>query len=166
MASIDKSAFIAEGVRVSGDVTIGKDCSVWYNAVLRASEGSRIVIGDRSNVQDNCTFHASNGRTVTLGTNVTIGHNAIIHGCTIRDNSVIGMGAIVMNDVIVEKNCLVGAGALLTERKVFPEGHLILGSPAKAVRPLTEAEIAGLPNAAAEYVAASAIEKGKADGAL
>ena len=161
MGTIDKSAFIAEGVRMSGDITIGKDCGIWYNAVLRASSGTKIVIGDRTNVQDNCTFHASNDKNITIGHDVTIGHNAIIHCCTIEDNTVIGMGSIVMNNAVVGRNCLVGAGALITERKVFPEGSLILGSPAKVVRPLTEEEIRGLPRSAAEYVEEAKIEMGR-----
>lgn len=152
MGVIDKSAVILEGVRMSGDISIGEDSSVWFNAVLRASGGTSINIGKRSNVQDNCTFHSSNGKNITVGDNVTIGHGAIIHCCTIEDNCIIGMGSIIMNKAVIGKNSIVGAGALVTENKVFPEGSLIVGVPAKAVRTLKEEEIRKLISSADEYV--------------
>lgn len=157
--NIDPTVFLAEGVRLSGDITIGEQSSVWYNAVLRASEGSRILIGERSNVQDGCVFHASNGRNITVCDNVTIGHAAIIHCCTIKANTLIGMGAIIMNDAVVGENCIIGAGALITERKVIPPGSLVFGSPAKVVRALTESEIANLQESSESYVQAAAIER-------
>ncbi|RAP45060.1 MAG: gamma carbonic anhydrase family protein [Methanosphaera sp. rholeuAM6] len=142
---------IYDGARVVGDVTLSDKVGIWYNAVVRADEAP-ISIGERSNVQDNCVIHVSEGKPVKIGKGVSIGHGAIIHGCTIDDNVIIGMGAIVLNGAHIQKNSLVGAGALVTENKEFPEGSLIIGSPAKAVRELTEEEIKGLTVNADEYV--------------
>ena len=142
---------IYDGARVVGDVTLADKVGIWYNAVVRGDEAP-ISIGERSNVQDNCVVHVSAGKPVTIGKSVSIGHGAIIHGCTIDDNVIIGMGAIVLNGAHIQKNSLVGAGALVTENKEFPEGSLIIGSPAKAVRELTEEEIKSLTANADEYV--------------
>lgn len=117
-----------------------------------ARDEAPITIGERSNVQDNCVVHVSKGKPVKIGKNVSIGHGAIIHGCTIDDNVIIGMGAIVLNGAHIRKNSLVGAGALVTENKEFPEKSLIIGSPAKAVRELTEEDIQGITENANEYV--------------
>lgn len=142
---------IYEGARVVGDVTLSDKVGIWYNAVVRGDEAP-ISIGERSNVQDNCVVHVSAGKPVKIGKSVSIGHGAIIHGCTIDDNVIIGMGAIVLNGAHIKKNSLVGAGALVTENKEFPEDSLIIGSPAKAVRELNEEEIKGLTANADEYV--------------
>lgn len=142
---------IYDGARVIGDVTLSDKVGIWYNAVVRGDEAP-ISIGERSNVQDNCVIHVSAGKPVNIGKSVSIGHGAIIHGCTIDDNVIIGMGAIVLNGAHIQKNSLVGAGALVTENKEFPEGSLIIGSPAKAVRKLTEEEIENLTANADEYV--------------
>lgn len=142
---------IYEGARVVGDVTLSDKVGIWYNAVVRGDEAP-ISIGERSNVQDNCVVHVSTGKPVNIGKGVSIGHGAIIHGCTIDDNVIIGMGAIVLNGAHIQKNSLVGAGALVTENKEFPEGSLIIGSPAKAVRQLTDEEIKSLTDNADEYV--------------
>jgi len=142
---------IYDGARIVGDVTLSDKDGIWYNAVVRADEAP-ISIGERSNVQDNCVVHVSEGKPVKIGKNVSIGHGAIIHGCTIDDNVIIGMGAIVLNGAHIKKNSLVGAGALVTENKEFPEGSLIIGSPAKAVRELNEEEIKSLTVNADEYV--------------
>lgn len=142
---------IYDGAKVIGDVTLSDKVGIWYNAVVRGDEAP-ITIGERSNVQDNCVVHVSKGKPVKIGKNVSIGHGAIIHGCTIDDNVIIGMGAIVLNGAHIKKNSLVGAGALVTENKEFPEKSLIIGSPAKAVRELTEEDIQGITENANEYV--------------
>ena len=142
---------IYECAKVVGDVTLSDKVGIWYNAVVRGDEAP-ISIGERSNVQDNCVVHVSEGKPVKIGKNVSIGHGAIIHGCTIDDNVIIGMGAIVLNGAHIKSNSLVGAGALVTENKEFPEGSLIIGSPAKAVRELNEEEIKGITANADEYV--------------
>lgn len=142
---------IYDGAKVVGDVTLGDNVGIWYNAVVRGDEAP-ISIGERSNVQDNCVVHVSEGKPVSIGKNVSVGHGAIIHGCTIDDNVIIGMGAIVLNGAHIKANSLVGAGALVTENKEFPEGSLIIGSPAKAIRQLSEEEIEGIYDNADEYV--------------
>ena len=142
---------IYDGAKVVGDVTLGDNVGIWYNAVVRGDEAP-ISIGERSNVQDNCVVHVSEGKPVKIGKNVSVGHGAIIHGCTVDDNVIIGMGAIVLNGAHIKSNSLVGAGALVTENKEFPEGSLIIGSPAKAVRELSEEEIEGIYENAEEYV--------------
>jgi carbonic anhydrase/acetyltransferase-like protein (isoleucine patch superfamily) len=123
-----------------GDVTIGNDSSVFYNAVLRADLAS-IVIGERTNIQDNVSVHLSLDEGVVIGNEVTVGHNAILHACTIEDNVLIGMGAIVMDGAHIKKNCVVGAGSIVTQGKEFPENSLIVGTPAHVIRELTEDEI-------------------------
>ena len=144
-------AKVFDGAKIIGDVKLSKESSIWYNAVVRADIES-VSIGERSNVQDNCTVHVSEGKPVSIGKNVSIGHNAIIHGCTIDDDVLVGMGAIILNGAHIRKNCLVGAGALVTENKDFPEGSLIIGSPAKAIRQLTDDEIKSIKDNADEYV--------------
>lgn len=138
---IAESAFIAPGVFVVGDVEIGEQSSVYYNAVLRG-DLSFIKIGDRTNIQDNVTVHLSSDHGVTLGNDITVGHNAVLHGCTVEDGCTVGMGAIVMDGALIRKNSIVGAGAVVTAGREFPEGALILGVPAKFVRELTLDEIA------------------------
>ena len=148
---IHPSAFIAAGAVVIGDVTLGADASVWFNAVLRGDSES-LRIGAGSNIQDGAICHADPGMPLIIGEGVTIGHRAIAHGASIGDHSLIGMGAIVMNGARIGRHCLVGAGALVTEGKVFPERSLILGSPARVVRPVTDDEVAMMRRTAAEYV--------------
>ena len=147
----EQSAFVAENAAVTGDVTLGKDSSVWFSAVIRG-DGPHIEIGERSNIQDGCVLHADPGYPLMVGSRVTIGHGAILHGCTVGDGSMIGMGAIVLNGAKIGKNCIVGAGALVTGGKEFEDGMLILGSPAKAVRRLTPVEIASNLSSAKHYV--------------
>lgn len=142
---------IYEGAKIVGDVNLDKNVSVWYNAVIRG-DIEPISIGENSNVQDNCVVHVSKDCPVNIGKNVSVGHGAIIHGCTIEDNVLIGMGAIILNGAKISKNCLVGAGALVTENKEFPEGSLIIGSPAKAVKQLSPEQIKGIQDNADEYV--------------
>ncbi|WP_455645211.1 gamma carbonic anhydrase family protein [Methanosphaera sp.] len=142
---------IFEGAKIVGDVTLKNNVSIWYNAVVRG-DLKPIDIGENSNVQDNCVIHVGTNHPTKIGKNVSIGHGSILHGCTIEDNVLIGMGSIILNGAHIAKNCLVGAGALVTENKTFPEGSLIIGSPAKAVRQLTEEEIKGNLENAEEYV--------------
>lgn len=137
-----RSTVIFPGAVVVGDVNLGQNCSVWYNAVIRADEAT-ITIGDDSNVQDNAVLHVSHDRPLKLGKGVTVGHGAILHSCAVGDNSLIGMGAIVLDGAVVGKNCLVAAGALVTGGTVIPDGSLVMGSPAKVKRPLTGEEIDG-----------------------
>ena len=146
-----QAAFVAANAAVTGDVTLGKDSSVWFSAVIRG-DGPPIRIGERSNIQDGCVLHADPGYPLTVGNSVTVGHGAILHGCTVGDGTLIGMGAIVLNGAKIGNNCIVGAGALVTGGKEFEDGTLILGSPAKAVRRLTEEEIASSLNSAEHYV--------------
>ncbi len=144
--------YVAPGAHVIGRVTLGPHVSIWFGAVLRG-DNDPIVIGADSNVQDGAMVHADPGVPTTIGRGVTIGHHAIVHGATVGDNSLIGMGATLLNRVVIGANCIVGAGALVTEGKVFPAGSLIVGSPARVVRSLTETEIAALGLSAATYVA-------------
>jgi carbonic anhydrase/acetyltransferase-like protein (isoleucine patch superfamily) len=148
---MENNAKIYDGAKIIGDVTLGKNVSVWYNAVIRADH-EPVEIDDNSNVQDNCVIHVTEGYPVKIGKNVSIGHGAIIHGCTIDDDVLVGMGAIILNGAKINKNCLVGAGALITENKEFPEGSLIIGSPAKAVKQLTEEQLKGIKENADEYI--------------
>ncbi len=135
----DENVVILPGAKVSGDVTFGPGCSVWYNAVIRGDDHA-IVFGKNCNIQDNAVFHP--GRTpLTIGDNVTVGHGAIVHCVSVGEGTVIGMGAILVQGAVIGKNCTVGAGAVVTGKMNAPDGSLILGSPAKVVRPLTEEEI-------------------------
>ena len=143
--------WVAPDANVIGRVVIGEDVGIWFGATLRG-DNEPITIGARSNIQEGVVVHTDPGRPVTIGKDCTIGHSAIIHGCTIGDNSLVGMGATVLNGAVIGRNCLVGANALVTEGKVFPDNSLIVGSPAKAIRTLDEAAIAGLTRSAENYV--------------
>jgi carbonic anhydrase/acetyltransferase-like protein (isoleucine patch superfamily) len=144
--------FVADGARIVGDVIIGAQSSIWFNAVIRG-DVAPIRIGSRSNIQDNAVVHGTwHKAAATIGNGVTIGHSVILHGCTIGDNCLIGMGTIVMDQAEIPANCIVGAGSLVTEGSQFPEGSLILGRPAKVIRPLKPAELEFLPKSAANYM--------------
>ena len=130
---VDDLYWVAETASVIGRVRLHADVSIWYGSVLRG-DNEWIDIGARSQIQDNCTLHTDPGFPLTIGADCVIGHNVVLHGCTIGDKSLIGMGAIVLNGAKIGSNCLVGAGALITEGKEFPDGAVILGAPAKAVR--------------------------------
>jgi len=145
------SSFIAEDAQLIGNINIGRDVSIWFGAVLRG-DNDLIDIGSGSNIQDGAIVHVDPGRPVSIGQGVTIGHRAIIHGAVIGDNSLIGMGATLLNGSRIGENSLVGANALVTENKVFPAGSLIMGTPAKVVRPLTATEIAGIRLSSLQYV--------------
>ena len=143
--------FIAEGAKVIGDVKIGDDSSVFYNAVIRA-DLAEIRIGKRTNIQDNATIHLSTGVGVHVGDDVTVGHNAILHACDVDDHVLIGMGAILMDGAHIKSNCVVAAGAVVTQNKEFPERSLIVGAPAHVVRELTEEEIRKFHENAEHYL--------------
>lgn len=143
--------FIAPGAVCMGDVTLGKDCGIWYHATVRADRAP-IMIGSGSNIQDNCVVHVDEGFPVTIGKYVTVGHGAILHGCEVGDGSLIGMGAIILNGAKIGKNCIVAAGALVTQNTEIPDGMLAMGSPAKVIRELTEEEIASNRKNAEEYI--------------
>ena len=149
---IHPEARIAPNATVVGDVAIGKDATVLFNATLRSERGGRIVVGERTNIQEHCCLHMEYGRTCIVGKGVTVGHGAILHGCTIGDNTLVGMGAIVMNDAVVGKNCLIGAGSLVTNGARIPDGTLVVGSPAKPRRKLTDQEIEANRASAEGYV--------------
>ena len=143
--------FIADTAVVIGRVRLKRDASVWFGSTLRG-DNEWIEVGERSNVQENCTFHTDQGYPLTIGAACTIGHNVVLHGCTIAENSLIGMGAIVLNGAKIGRNCLVGAGALVTEGKTFPDNSLIVGSPARAVRSLDGDAVQRLTGASDWYV--------------
>ena len=145
-------AGIAFNAFVCGDVTLGQDSSVWYNAVVRGDD-AEIIIGDRSNIQDGCILHIDRFHPLTIGNDVSVGHGAVVHGCTIGDGSLIGMGAVILNDAVIGKNCIIGAGALVTQGCVIPDGSLAFGNPARVIRKLSEEEIAGNLFNAKVYVA-------------
>jgi carbonic anhydrase/acetyltransferase-like protein (isoleucine patch superfamily) len=145
------SAWVADSAQVMGNVHLHEDSSVWFGAVLRG-DTETITVGQGSNVQDGTVMHADVGFPLVVGERVTIGHQVMLHGCTIGDESLIGIGATVLNGAKIGKNCLVGARALVTEGKEFPDGSMILGSPAKVVRQLTPEQIEGLRRSAAHYV--------------
>lgn len=150
MAQLHESVVTLPGAQVVGSVSMGADCSVWYNAVIRAEVP--VVIGERTNVQDNAVIHVSEDHPIHLGSDVTIGHGAIVHGCTVGDNSLIGMGAIVLDGAVIGKDCIIGAGSLVTKGTVIPDGSLAFGSPARVVRPTTANEVAANHENAAHYV--------------
>lgn len=150
MGRIAEWVYMAEGCRIVGDVEIGENSSVWYNAVIRGDSNS-VVIGENTNIQDNAVLHTSHDAPLIIGDNVTIGHGAIIHGCTIGNNVLIGMGAIVLDGAVIGDNCMIGAGALVTQNKLIPEGSLAFGNPAKVVRPITEEEKESILKNANEY---------------
>jgi gamma-carbonic anhydrase len=149
---IADSAYIEETAVIIGDVIIGEESSIWFNTVVRG-DVHHIRIGDRTNVQDLCVVHVTHDTHPTvLGNDVTVGHHVVLHGCTIHDRVLIGMGAILMDGVVIGKDCIVGAGALVTERTIVPPNSLVLGSPAKVKRPLTEPELAWIRESAANYI--------------
>lgn len=147
---VASSVFIADTATVVGDVEIGEDSSIWYGAVLRA-DNSEIRIGENVNVQDGAVIHEDTDNPVHIGNNVTIGHRAIVHGCTIGDSCLIGMGAILLSGCRIGKNCMVAAGALVTGKTVVPDNSVIMGMPAKTIRPISEEYLEEISYAANEY---------------
>ena len=145
------SAWVADSAQVMGNVVLEADSSVWFGAVLRG-DTETITVGAGSNIQDGSVMHADIGFPLTLGANVTVGHQVMLHGCTIGDETLIGIGATVLNGAKIGKNCLEGARALVTEGKEFPDGSMILGSPARVVKMLTPEQIEGLRRSAHHYI--------------
>lgn len=148
---IDASAWIADSAQVMGDVVIGPEASVWFGCVLRG-DTETMTVGAGSNIQDGTVMHADLGMPLTVGSHVTVGHKVMLHGCTIGDGSLIGIGAVVLNGARIGRNCLVGAGSLVTEGKEFADGSMIMGTPARAVRQLTPEQIEGLRRSAQGYI--------------
>ena len=146
-----QGAWVADSAEVMGQVRIGERASIWFNTVVRA-DNEVISIGAETNIQDGTVLHCDPGKPLHIGQGVTVGHNVMLHGCTVGDHTLIGIGAVVLNEAVIGNNCLVGAGALVTEGKTFPDGSMILGSPAKAVRQLTPEQIEGLKRIAQGYV--------------
>jgi carbonic anhydrase/acetyltransferase-like protein (isoleucine patch superfamily) len=144
-------SWVAPSAELIGDAQLGDDVSVWFGAVIRA-DNTAIVVGARSNIQEGAMLHSDPGAPLTVGADCTVGHHAVLHGCTIGDRTLIGMGAIVLNRAVIGEDCIVGAGALVTEGKVFERGSLIVGSPARAVRRLDDAALALLRASAQTYV--------------
>lgn len=149
--NLGKNVFIAEGAQIIGDVQIEDEGSVWYNSVIRGDLAT-IKIGKRSNIQDMTVIHVKQGQPVIIEDEVSIGHSVILHGCTIKSGSLIGMGAIILDGAVIGEETLVAAGSLVTENKVFPPRVLIMGSPAKVFRELTEKELFSLRSISSRYV--------------
>ena len=158
---IAENVFVADGAIIRGDVTIQENSSVWFHAVVRAETAS-ITIGKSTNIQDNCTLHVDTGADIHIGNQVTIGHGAIVHGCTIVDNTLIGMGAIILNHAVIGKNCIIGAGALITQNTVIPDNSLVMGSPGKVKRLVTAEEIEDISHNATHYVEEAELYKSQA----
>ncbi|MFN3737939.1 gamma carbonic anhydrase family protein [Hydrogenophaga sp.] len=145
------TAWVADNAQVMGEVTLAADSSVWFGVTIRGDTDA-IHIGEGSNIQDGSVLHADHGMPLTIGRHVTVGHQVMLHGCTIGDESLIGIGAVVLNGAKIGKHCLVGAGALVTEGKEFPDGSMILGSPARVVKTLSPEQIEGLRQSAQHYI--------------
>ena len=148
---IHPTAYVTDSATVIGKIKLGDMVSVWFGATLRG-DNEPIVVGDHSNVQEGAVLHTDKGYPLTLGKGVTVGHQAMLHGCTIGDNTLVGIQAVVLNGAKIGKNCLIGAGALVTEGKEFPDNSLIIGSPAKVACTLTDEQIDGLRKSAQTYV--------------
>jgi carbonic anhydrase/acetyltransferase-like protein (isoleucine patch superfamily) len=149
--TLAESAWVADSAQVMGRVDLAADSSIWFGVVIRGDTES-ISIGEGSNIQDGSVLHADIGQPLRVGKHVTVGHKVMLHGCTIGDESLIGIGAIVLNGAKIGKNCLVGAGSLVTEGKEFPDGSMIMGTPAKVVRSLSPEQIQALKLSAQHYI--------------
>ena len=149
--TVHPSAWVADNAQVIGRVMLAEDTSVWFGVIIRG-DNDPITVGRGTNIQENSVLHTDHGKPLVLGENVTVGHQVMLHGCTVGNNSLIGIGAIVLNGAKIGNNCLVGAGSLVTEGKEFPDGSMIIGSPAKAVRMLSPEQIEGLKMSARHYI--------------
>lgn len=145
------TGWIADSAQVIGDVVLGDNVSVWFGAVIRG-DNATIKLGDNTNIQENCVIHTDAGIVVDIGKGVTVGHLAMLHGCTIGDNSLIGIGAVILNNAAIGKNCIIGANALVTENMQIPDNSLVVGSPAKVVKTLDHDKIEMLKLSASHYV--------------
>jgi carbonic anhydrase/acetyltransferase-like protein (isoleucine patch superfamily) len=150
--SLGRDVWIAPNATVIGDVRLGDNASIWWNAVLRG-DNDTITIGANSNIQDGSVLHADEGVPLTLGANVTVGHLVMLHGCSIGEQSLIGIKSVILNKAVIGRHCIIGANSLIPEGKVIPERSLVMGSPGKVVRQLSDAEVAWLHGAAQGYVA-------------
>lgn len=150
---VPASAWVAESAELIGRVALGEQVSIWPGVLIRGDQPEPVQIGAGTNIQEGVVMHSDPGKPLTLGDNITVGHRAVLHGCTVGDGSLIGIGAVVLNGAKIGRNCLVGAGALVTEGKEFPDGVLIVGSPAVVKRELSPEQIAGLQRSARHYVA-------------
>ena len=151
---INKNTYISESVDIIGKVNVEENVNIWFGTRLRGGMNN-IIIGENTNIQENSVVHVDINSPCIIGKNVTIGHGTIIHGCSISDNVLVGMGSIILNNAKIGKNTIIGAGSLVTQGKEFPEGVLILGNPAKVIRQLTEAEIESIQRSADNYVSLS-----------
>jgi carbonic anhydrase/acetyltransferase-like protein (isoleucine patch superfamily) len=149
---IDGDYWVAPNAQVMGKVKIGSGCGIWFGAVIRG-DNEPISIGEGTNIQENCVLHTDPGLPVCIGTNCTIGHTAIVHGCSIGNNSLIGMGAKILNGATIGKNCLIGAGALVKEGTIIPDNSLVVGMPAKVIREIGDKGVAALQKSATDYQA-------------
>ena len=143
--------YVADNAAVIGSVVLGHETSVWFSSVVRG-DNDVITIGDGTNIQDSAVLHVDEGFPLTLGTNVSVGHHAMLHGCTVEDGALVGINAVVLNSAVIGRGSLVGAGALVAEGKVIPERSLVVGSPGRIVRTLTEEDVAGIERIARHYV--------------
>lgn len=149
---LDDSCFLAENAVLTGDVKLGKDCGIWYHAVLRGDVGP-IIIGDRTNIQDAAIVHTSTGRSpAVIGNDVTVGHRAIVHGCTVKDRVLVGMGAIILDDAVIGEGSIIAAGAVVLENTIVEPGSLMAGVPAKKVRDVSDEAKQAILESAAHYV--------------
>ena len=147
---IDSSAWIAHDANIIGNVEVCKKASVWFGATLRG-DNEKILVGDGSNIQENCVLHTDHGFALEIGENCTIGHSVILHGCTIAENTLIGMGSTILNGAQIGKGCLIGAGSLITENKIIPDGSLVMGAPGKIIRKLDDEAKLNLIGSAVHY---------------
>jgi len=150
--SIAASAWIAPNATIIGDIRLAENSSIWWNAVLRG-DNEPIMIGENSNIQDGSVLHTDPGAPLTVGPNVTVGHIVMLHGCTIGEGSLIGIKSVILNHTVIGRNCLIGANTLIAEGKVIPDRSLVMGSPGKIVRELTDEEVARIAGSAKRYVA-------------
>ncbi len=148
---IDPSAYVADSANIIGKVSIAANASIWFDVTIRG-DNELISVGTNSNVQESCVLHTDPGFPLNIGPNVTVGHQAMLHGCTIGEGSLVGIQSVILNGAKIGKNCLVGAGALVTEGKEFPDNSLIIGSPAKAVRTLSDEDVARMHRNTENYV--------------
>lgn len=149
---LGQNCFVADNATIVGDVVLGNECSIWFNAVIRGDVNS-IRIGSKTNIQDGAVIHCTYQRAATtIGNNVSIGHRAIVHGCTVEDNVLVGMGAIVMDNALLQKNCIVAAGAIVLENTICESGFIYAGVPAKKVKQLSQEQVEGLEKVANNYV--------------
>ena len=148
---LDDSVWIAPNASVIGDVSLAKNASVWFGVVIRC-DNEPISIGANTNIQDNSVLHSDPGMPLSIGVGVTVGHKAMLHGCTVGDNSLIGIGATILNGAVIGKNCIIGAHALITEGKVIPDNSLVVGSPGRVMKTLGDAQVQMLKMSALHYV--------------